>query len=325
MKPRVNPSLDSPRNGARASLAPSAPVRDWVTTGCNAAGRSVPAQAPCDLVKLGPLMERSAGRADVVVALIDGPVAMGHPDLARENVREIAGRTGDCAVYDSAACFHGTFVAGILSARRGSAAPALCPRCTLVVRPIFSEGKRTSRGLPAATPQELATAILECIHAGARVVNLSAALAHASAHDKRDLQAVLDHACRRGVVVVAASGNEALMGGSVITRHPWVVPVVGYSLAGQPTAQSNLGTAIGRRGLGGPAEGVRSLSPTGGSATSGGTSVAAPFVAGACAQLLSAFPRATGAEVRLALMQSAVSRRRTVVPPCSTPALRSER
>jgi hypothetical protein len=38
---------------------------------------------PLDLVKLSPLMERGEGRPEIRVALIDGPVALGHPDLYR--------------------------------------------------------------------------------------------------------------------------------------------------------------------------------------------------------------------------------------------------
>ena len=115
--------------------------------------------------------------------------------------------------------------------------------------------------------------------------------------------------------MIAAAGNQASIGGSVITRHSWVVPVVGYDLAGRPSVHSNVGAAMGRRGLGGPAEGVTSLRSTGGSTMLGGTSVAAPFITGACALLLSAFPQASGADVRLALLQSPASRRRSVVPP----------
>jgi subtilisin family serine protease len=72
---------------------------------------------------------------------------------------------------------------------------------------------------------------------------------------------------------------------------------------------------IGRQGLGAPGEQVTSLRATGGTATSGGTSVAAPFVTGAFALLLSAFPGATAAQARAALVGSARARRRTVVPP----------
>ena len=36
---------------------------------------------PLDLVKLTALMERTSGRGDVIIGLLDGPVAMTHPDL----------------------------------------------------------------------------------------------------------------------------------------------------------------------------------------------------------------------------------------------------
>ncbi|MDQ3850162.1 MAG: S8 family serine peptidase, partial [Actinomycetota bacterium] len=241
--------------------------------------------------------------------MIDGPVVVDHPDLAAESIRTLPGRHAECTVPGGAACFHGTFVAGILSARRGSAAPALCPGCTLVVRPIFEEASRVDR-LPVARPQALAAAVGECIDAGARVLNVSATLARLCARDERAIRAALDYACRRGVAVVVAAGNDSVIGGSVITRHPWVVPVVGYSLRGRPLARSTLGAVIGRQGLGAPGENVTSLSPTGGTATSGGTSVAAPFVAGAFALLLSAFAGASAAEVRAALTGFAPARRR---------------
>lgn len=86
---------------------------------------------PLDLVKLTPLMERSSGRREVAIGLIDGPVAMSHPDLVSEHIREIPGALrGTCAQAGSAACMHGPFVAGILAAKRGSPTPAICPHCT---------------------------------------------------------------------------------------------------------------------------------------------------------------------------------------------------
>lgn len=289
------------------NMGPSA-VMD--TVGSNEKGRA--GALPWELVKLGPLMAKGSGRPEVIVGLIDGPVAVDHPDLAGERIRTLPGRHAKCMVPTQAACFHGTFLAGILSARRGSDAPALCPGCTLVVRPIFAEAPGR---LLAAKPQDVADAILECIDAGARVLNLSASIARATARDVDALQTVLDHASRREVAVIAAAGNESAIGGSVITRHPWVVPAVGYSLHGWPLTRSNLGAVIGRQGLGAPGESVRSLSPTGGTAIAGGTSVAAPFVSATFALLLSEFPRASMTEVRTALTRSVPARRRTVVPP----------
>src|SRR5260370_27100756 len=96
--------------------------------------------SPRDLVRLSALMERGQGRPELKVALIDGPVAVNHADLVGATIRELHGRlSGTCARADSSACQHGTFVAGMLSARRGSVAPAICPGCTLLLRPIFPE------------------------------------------------------------------------------------------------------------------------------------------------------------------------------------------
>ncbi len=132
---------------------------------------------PLELVKLDRLMERSSGRSEIVIGLIDGPVARDHPDLAGSNVREVPGKqSASCSLSNSVACLHGTFVAGILSARRGSSGPAICPDCTLLVRPIFVETTAANGRMPSATPEELATAIADAIGAGAKVINLSAAL-----------------------------------------------------------------------------------------------------------------------------------------------------
>jgi hypothetical protein len=76
---------------------------------------------PSDLIKLTPLMEITSGRPDVTIGVIDGPVAIGNPDLVHENIREVPGKiSGRCVQSQSIACAHGTFVAGILCAKRNS-------------------------------------------------------------------------------------------------------------------------------------------------------------------------------------------------------------
>jgi len=267
-----------------------------------------------DLVKLPALMELSAGRSDIIVGLIDGPVAVGHPDLAR-NIREAPGARAACSQASSAACLHGTFVAGILSAKRGSMGPALCPDCTLLVFPVFAEGIAGTTDLPSAEPEELAAAILTCVEAGARVINLSLALMQSSAPAKLALLQALDHAARREVLIMAAAGNQGAVGGTIITAHPWVVPVGACDLGGRPLNESNLGRSIGRRGVLAPGEQVTSLGSEGTPITLGGTSAAAPFVTGATALIASLFPAARGAELRLAVSNAHAKGRRTVTPP----------
>src|SRR4051794_27781267 len=95
---------------------------------------------PLDLIALRPVMARTIGIAEVTIGVIDGPVARNHPGLANARVVDKSGRSlRDCAIPGSAACFHGTFIAGILSADRDSLVPGICPGCTLFLRPVFVE------------------------------------------------------------------------------------------------------------------------------------------------------------------------------------------
>jgi subtilisin family serine protease len=264
----------------------------------------VPAQQSTGvgLVRLDALMGRTRGHPDVRVALLDGPVATDHPELADVAMEAIgAGPDGASA--------HGTFIAGILSGRRGGAAPALAPDCTLLLRPIFDA--EPGAGASAA-PDEVAAALEEAVAAGARVVNLSAAPTLPSMRAERRLTAALDLAAMRGTLVVAAAGNAPAMGGTALTRHPQVLPVVGCDAAGRLLEGSTLGPSVGRRGLAAPGEGIVSLAPGGGRASSGGSSAAAAFVTGTVALLCSAFPTVPTSAIRRALT---AGRRRSVSPP----------
>ena len=125
----------------------------------------------------------------------------------------------------------------------------------------------------------------------------------------------LDHAARPGVLIVAAAGNQGAVGGTIITAHPWVVPVGACDLRGARPSESNLDHSIGRNGLLAPGEQVTSLGSEGDTLTLGGTSAAAPFVTGAIALIWSLFPAASGAELRLATLKAHARTRPTVTPP----------
>lgn len=256
------------------------------------------------------IMRLGEGRPEISIGLIDGDVERQLPDFEGVDIRHVgmdrpaAGRGTD----------HGTFVAGILSARRSSVAPAISPGCRLLVRPVFADPEHGPAGSPRASPAALSQAITECVDAGARVLNLSAALIGRSPGGERLLRAALDHAMQRGVLVVAAAGNQGGVGGSAMTGHPWVTPVAGHDVAGRPARTSDLGPSIGRRGLCAPGEHVVSLSRDGRPVEGSGTSVAAPFVTGTIALLWSQFPQAPAAAVRWAVSMSATVRR-SIVPP----------
>ena len=301
--------------GAPAHVASARQRRQFIASGVSSQ-TALPSRGPLELVNLTPLMELTRGRAETMIALIDGPIATSHPDLSGSNIREIPGRIPSaCDQTRSFACMHGTFVAGILIAKRGSPAPAICPDSTLLVRPIFAETSATHAPMPSATPEELAKAIVDCIDAGARIINLSAALLQPDAKGERLLEEALDYSAGRGVIVVAAAGNQGTVGSSAITRHSWVIPVIACNRLGRPLSYSNLGNSIGRRGLSAPGENITSLVANGKQLTFGGTSAAAPFVTGAIALVWSEFPKATAAQVKFSMTRSRVVGPATVVPP----------
>jgi subtilisin family serine protease len=169
--------------------------------------------------------------------------------------------------------------------------------------------------MPSAKPEELATAIVETIAAGARIINLSAAVSQPSANGERELEEALNYAARHDVIIVAAAGNQGTVGSSVLTRHPWSIPVAACDSQGQMMAASNLGGSIGRHGLTAPGENITSLATNGKPQTFGGTSAAVPFVVGASALLWSEFPSSSAAQIKLAVTQALGQRRKAILPP----------
>jgi subtilisin family serine protease len=262
---------------------------------------------------LAGLMRASDGSREVILGMVDGPVMASHPDLERSRLVALSSPSVMCQASDSLACQHGTFIAGILASRRASAAPGLCPGCTLVVRPIFCEAV-AGRSCPEVTPGDLARAVIETVDAGARVINLSVGLAGSAREDEPALDQAFDHARRQGCLVVAAAGNHGWIGHLPLFRHPWVIPVAACDARGRPLAASNLGADVGRRGLLAPGVGVTSTAAAGGHARLTGTSVATPFVTGTAGLLWSLHPSAEAAQIRWALLRPGASRR-SIVPP----------
>jgi subtilisin family serine protease len=263
-----------------------------------------------DLVGLTSLMSLSSGSQAIPIGLIDGPVVASHPDLRNAALVQVGDSAPTCQLADSGACAHGTFIAGILAAHRASSAPAICPDSPLLVRPVFAEV--AADGGPLAAPAEVAAAIADCVDAGARLVNLSAAVGYPSVRMEVLLRQALDFASKRGVLVVAAAGNQGTVGTSEITRHPGVLPVVAYDDSGRPLAHSNLGRSLGLRGVGAPGR-TTSLSPDGSTSVQSGTSVATAFVSGAAALLLALAAGARSSDLVHALVGGV--RRRSVTPP----------
>lgn len=270
--------------------------------------------SPLGLVGIDSLVRATPGLPDVVIGVIDGPVDVSHSDLRGANLRILDTLLAvECKSTTSPACIHGTFVAGILCARRGSPAPAISPGCSFVIKPIFCEAADIGQ-CPVVTPQNLASAISATISAGAKVINLSLGLADTALQDNPELRDSFDNAFRKGAIVVVAAGNQGRIGQIPLFNHPWVIPVAACDQRGQLQKGSNLGPSLGRNGLMAPGVDITSTSSTGGYIKMSGTSVAAPFVTGTIALLWSLFPNAGAQQVRRAVLLPNVARR-TIIPP----------
>ena len=278
---------------------------------------------PLNLLALGPLMAASSGSSSVTIGLIDGPVDLSHPAFQGSRITGVKKSQIDaCKSATDLACKHGTFIAGIISARRGVSAPGICPGCRLLLRPIFMDktldGNRNKYDItvPNSTQEELSEAIKEVVSAGATIINLSLGLSTFSMMRNARLQESYDYARKSGAIIVAASGNQGNIGSVSLLNNQWLIPVAACDENGQLDAISNFGASIAYRGVMAPGINITSSISGGGYAKMSGTSFAAPFVTGALGLLWSIYANATPMELILAVRASpSGTRHRSVIPP----------
>jgi subtilisin family serine protease len=276
---------------------------------------------PLSQTGLQSLINVSSGNPNIAIGVIDGPIDFSHPAFQGSKIRTVKdSQFAACKNVSSIACTHGTFVAGILCAKRGLSAPAICPNCQIILYPIFRENetnniRNDSDPFPSATPEELSNAIIETIDAGARVINLSLGLFSSSLTVYDKLQQAYDYALHKGVIIVVAAGNQGNIGNISLINHQWLIPVAACDEDGRLDPMSNFGPSIGNRGLMAPGVNITSTYPGGKYTHMSGTSFAAPFVTGTIALLWSIFRNYTAASIIYSVIMSASSRRRSVIPP----------
>lgn len=266
-------------------------------------------------IKIVSLMSSTDGDPNIVIGIIDGPVELDHPAMKETGSRNISPvSVNGCKVAESHACKHGTFIAGMLCAKKDSLAPSICPGCTVLVKPIFCEDSSRDKDCPEVTPEKLASAIVETINAGAKIINLSMGLSTTPLLEHQELKESFDYAFRKGVLLIAASGNQGRIGHIPLFSHSWVIPVVASDSLGNLDRGSNIGPSVGLRGIMAPGVNITSTSPDGKYTKMSGTSVAVPFVTGTAALLWSLFPKVSASDIRNAVLLHG-KRRKTIVPP----------
>lgn len=233
------------------------------------------------LARIGAAEARQVGQgAGVIVAILDTGIDLDHPALA--GVIELPGiergehtdpgddrpeevDTNEDGIVDGA-LGHGTHVAGLVH--------AVAPEARLLaVRVLDSDGVGSSF--------EVARGIVAAVARGARVINLSLGMLVPC----RAIEAAVNHARERGVVVVAAAGNRAVTTLDYPAAYPHVLAVAGTDADDRKAEFSDFGYGVD---VAAPAVGILSTYWDGTYARWSGTSMAAPFVAGTAALLYGA-------------------------------------
>lgn len=289
--------------------------------------------------QLWPNAARRGGKG-VVVAVLDTGVDVGHEDLATNVWRDSAGRPGfdmvdvvtadyvaDGWTLDPAEDYvkpdfnpvdrngHGTHVAGTIAAvannRRGIAGVAWASK-VMPARVGFQVLNGGSRyGLLEI--DDTIRALDRAVAAGADVVNMS----FSGGLESQAFEAAIARARAAGVVLVAAAGNF-----NIDTRHMFpasyegVVAVAAVERGGRRASFSNWGRSVD---VVAPGVDVLSLRARDTVLTpipqivdehyiyASGTSMASPHAAGVAALLISAFPRASTAEIVSRLVAGGMS------------------
>jgi type VII secretion-associated serine protease mycosin len=209
---------------------------------------------------------------------------------------------------------HGTYIASLIAGHgsgpgRGSGVVGVAPDAhILAVRVLLddSEPGFTSFSENARYADTLAEGIRYAVSHGADVINMSLGGPAAS----HDAVAAIGFAISRGIVVVAAAGNDGT-GRRRFTPFSYpaavtgVISVAALTLAGQHASFSDHNASVV---VGAPGAGVVGAGPGGGYLQGDGTSQASAFVAGVAALIRAKYPRLQPALVTRAIIQSTTHR-----------------
>lgn len=238
------------------------------------------------LVDVLPAWNVTSGISTTIVAVVDTGINITHTEFAGRLVAGYDFVNQDNDPTDDHG--HGTHIAGTIAAGLdGIGTVGMCPHCSVMPVKVLNEKN-------AGMWSVVAKGILFAVDHGARVINLSLGAAVSSA----TLESAVEYARNNNVVVVAAAGNSASDRPFYPAAIPYVIAVSATNSNDQQWPLSNYGDYIDVVAPGHLIYGTyHDLSGTNGYAFMSGTSMAAPFVSGLAALVVSRQPGMTGDEI----------------------------
>jgi hypothetical protein len=228
------------------------------------------------LTWLGVDTDNSTWGKGITVAVIDSGITS-HPTFAQGSIEHVplnssthmpATANPEATLTDG----HGTAVAAII-AGTAPEARGVAPSSRLLDYNVF-------QGQGSADAFTVAQAIVDAVDRGAHLINLSLG----GPGDDPTLQAAIDYAAKRNVLVVAAAGNEGTESISFPARYPSVVAVSAVDALGQSPSFNNHGVEMD---LAAPGLGIHTAWSGGNLVEFSGTSAAAPVITASLAALMS--------------------------------------
>ena len=209
------------------------------------------------------LWDETLGDPAVCVAVLDGPVDVSHPSLRAANltrVETLVPGTADLGL----ASRHGTHIASVIFGRHDGPVPGLAPLCRGVLLPIFESVGEQS--IQLCSQLDLARAITQAVQHGAHVINISGGQFSPSGTAHPLLADVVRDCGRRGILIVAAAGNDGCACLHVPAALESVLAVGAMDTQGTPESSSNWGGLYEIQGILAPGVDILGAQPGGGTA-----------------------------------------------------------
>ncbi|MGW6383136.1 S8 family serine peptidase [Peribacillus butanolivorans] len=238
---------------------------------------------------------KTMGSKEMVVAIIDDGIDRNHEDLKGKIDRPydaVRNRKNIVPVGE-----HGTHIAGIIagSANNDLGGTGVAPNIKIMPINVFN-GKY-------ADTADIIEAIHYAVQQGADIINMS--LGETSYSEA--LNKAVQEAYNKGLLIVAAAGNEGDMGKSVQRVYPaafsHVISVAATDSKDKRTSYSNYHSTVD---IAAPGDYILSTLPNNRYGWMSGTSMATPMVAGVAALIWSNEPKLTKYEVEYRLYDSAI-------------------